>query len=971
MISDPTFSNIVPLRKVGSAVQVTENWFAELGRAMPGANPRIKHAADGGLELQWDAAVGRARVWQTLDLKRLGAISGPLDFVVIASLSPSTSNIVEWIAILEHRNGDARFHTKLKLSVTPLANKLVVVGRAEGVRLEPDGEYRLCLQFSETPKHLTLHSVETEVSPTFIREPKRTKASSNDSVLLMQQLSSRLDASERIDPAAVERGVRALLARSGRTPLLRLIEYVGGIAPPADRRDPRGTTKFSTGGRQEREFLRASLIDRIERLAAMSPNVSYYPHLKRAVEATARDKFLFTVGDTLQKVDERRLGQVPYAGDRLVSVVMPAFNRAGLIGDAIRSVLAQSYGNFELLVCDDASDDETVEVVQSFADKRIRLLKHEERSGAAAARNTCLSAAKGEYIAYLDTDNLWHPRFLEVVLEWIEASPGHLAAYVGFFDIHETAEGNCRIRSAAFRQFHLEDQLEKPFVDLNSFVHSTKLYHVFGGFDERLVRRQDYDLIARYCWAREPLSVPVVLNLYRRLESVEQITRTHRNNLEAPALIEAKLASYYDSGIEAPLPDWLKKVSVISWDLSRNHFAKPYCIADALSRSIDAELVSFRFFEQAFGPLEDAKPNFATKYFEGGDFPAFFRNFAQAIDSITGDVIYAVKPRLTSLGLALLANYHTGKPIMLEVNDLETVVNSAKATDTHQRRDLEAVFYDLEAALVPHSAIWSQVLDSLVGELPITYTHNVNLNRHYGSRSLYMRNVKDERIYDPSLYDRAQIRENLGFGPDDRIILFGGLVRKHKGVFELVQLIERLGDDRYKLLIVGNRETPDLKKIAGQNLSENVTVLSPQTPQQMAELNYASDLVLLWLDPDVPASHYQSPYKMSDAFAMGPAIIASPTGDLADFSRRELLWNVPFGDMDGLVKTIEKVFENEEELNRRRERARRFFLREFSYNAVRPAFALGAQFLVPNEVYPVATRFAEFFAEFTRRASRL
>ena len=943
MISDPTFSNIVPLKKVGSAVQVTESWFVELKRADPGAHPKVRHASGGGLELQWDAPVGRARVWQPLGEDDLKAAKGLLDFAVTVNLSTARTNTVAWIAILEERDGKPEFHTKLKLSVTPLTRGLIVSGLATGVALDPDRDYRLCIQFSEVPNHFTLHSVETEVSRTSPPKPKWKKRNvEQSSPLSKRQSKSQLDNGiQGIGRAALERGLL------------------------------NGSSKPSNGNRTGPASLRPSLIQRIDRLEAMSPQDPYYPQLKRAVAATTNDEVLFRVGDTLQRIDERREGQVPYSASRLVSVVMPAFNRAGLIADAIRSVLGQSYSNLELIICDDASDDDTVDVIRSFSDKRIRLVQHKSRSGAAAARNSCLSVATGDFVAYLDTDNLWHPRFLEIVLEAIDASPGHVAAYAGFFDVHERAEGSPKIMAAALRQFHLEDQLAKPFVDLNSFVHSIKLNHLFGGFDDRLVRRQDYDLIARYCWVREPLSVPAVLNLYRRLDSVEQITRTHRNNMEAPALINAKLARFYEDGIDAPLPEWIKKVSVLSWDLSRNHFAKPFCVADALSRTVEAELVSFRFFEQAFRPLEDTKPEFATKYFEGGDFPDFFRNFSQAIDAITGDVIYVVKPRLTSLGLALLANYHTGKPIMLEVNDLETVVTSAKVTDVHQRHDLEAVFDNLEEAQVPHSAIWSQVLDPLVNELPVTFTHNINLNRHYGSRSLYMRNIKDERIYDPSLYDRDRIRSEYGFKSDDRIILFGGLVRKHKGIFELVELIEQLADSRYKLLIVGNRETPDLKKLAGQKLSGNVTVLPPQTPQQMAELNYASDLVLLWLDPNVPASRYQSPYKMSDAFAMGPAIIASPTSDLADFSRRELLWNVPFGEMDVLVETIRKIFDNEEELHRRRERARQFFLREFSYNAVRPAFALGAQYLAPNTVYPVATRFAEFFAEFTRRASHL
>ena len=177
---------------------------------------------------------------------------------------------------------------------------------------------------------------------------------------------------------------------------------------------------------------------------------------------------------------------------------------------------------------------------------------------------------------------------------------------------------------------------------------------------------------------------------------------------------------------------------------------------------------------------------------------------------------------------------------------------------------------------MPYADIWSQLLDACAQEIPNIFTHNVNLDMHYGRRSYPMRNVKDETVYDPAAYDREAVRAELGFGPEDRVILFGGMVRRHKGVFELFELVERLGAP-YRLLVVGSRETPDLRELA-KRAAGRATILPPQPPERMAALNLAADLVILWLDPAVPASHYQSPYKLTDALAIGPAIIASPGG---------------------------------------------------------------------------------------------
>lgn len=95
----------------------------------------------------------------------------------------------------------------------------------------------------------------------------------------------------------------------------------------------------------------------------------------------------------------------------LVSIIMPAYNSAGFIRETIESVQAQTYLVWELLVVDDCSTDGTSDVVDglSRADPRVRCLRLERNSGAAVARNRAMAAARGQYMAFLDSDDLWHP----------------------------------------------------------------------------------------------------------------------------------------------------------------------------------------------------------------------------------------------------------------------------------------------------------------------------------------------------------------------------------------------------------------------------------------------------------------------------------------------------------------------------------------------------------------------------------
>lgn len=105
----------------------------------------------------------------------------------------------------------------------------------------------------------------------------------------------------------------------------------------------------------------------------------------------------------------------------LVSIIMPSYNTAKYIADSINSVIKQTYENWELIIVDDCSNDNTDEIVNSFLrDERIKYFKNERNSGAAISRNKALREAKGRWIAFLDSDDLWIPEKLEKQINFME-----------------------------------------------------------------------------------------------------------------------------------------------------------------------------------------------------------------------------------------------------------------------------------------------------------------------------------------------------------------------------------------------------------------------------------------------------------------------------------------------------------------------------------------------------------------------
>ena len=104
----------------------------------------------------------------------------------------------------------------------------------------------------------------------------------------------------------------------------------------------------------------------------------------------------------------------------LVSIIMPSYNTARFINQSIESVLAQTYTNWELIIVDDCSTDYTDEVVKKYNDARIKYFKNECNSGAAVSRNKALKEARGAYVAFLDSDDLWSNNKLEKQIRFMK-----------------------------------------------------------------------------------------------------------------------------------------------------------------------------------------------------------------------------------------------------------------------------------------------------------------------------------------------------------------------------------------------------------------------------------------------------------------------------------------------------------------------------------------------------------------------
>jgi glycosyltransferase involved in cell wall biosynthesis len=170
----------------------------------------------------------------------------------------------------------------------------------------------------------------------------------------------------------------------------------------------------------------------------------------------------------------------------LFSVLIPAHNHADYLAEAIQSVLAQTYTNFEMIIVDDASSDNTADVISQFNDPRIKYIVHGKNRGLSAARNTGIRASSGKFIAFLDADDFFHPEKIQSHLDFIEQHPEIAVTYNARFELNHSSRTIRELWWPPHRVTLLDLVLGYPFAPSDIVVKKEWLIRV-GLYDESIV----------------------------------------------------------------------------------------------------------------------------------------------------------------------------------------------------------------------------------------------------------------------------------------------------------------------------------------------------------------------------------------------------------------------------------------------------------------------------------------------------
>jgi NADPH:quinone reductase-like Zn-dependent oxidoreductase/glycosyltransferase involved in cell wall biosynthesis len=369
-----------------------------------------------------------------------------------------------------------------------------------------------------------------------------------------------------------------------------------------------------------------------------------------------------------------------------------------------------------------------------------------------------------------------------------------------------------------------------------------------------------------------------------------------------------------------------KHITVVAWDMGHNAVGRPFFEADLLRRRYEVTLIGPNF--PAFGdgiwrPIRASEVPMRT--FPGTDLPEYVRLAEQALEGFETDVVIACKPRFPALLIAILLRRSLGVPVIADLDEWE--LSWAGANDGLTLDEVEQLRSERELE-PPYGPVWTRAAEELIGDADAVTVASPVLQEIYGGTIVPQ--ARDELAFDPARYDREAVRAEYGYTAEDRVVLFLGTPRRFKGILELAQALEQLGDPRYKLCVIGSLADPADRIELARVAAARTQLVEYQPVSEVPRLTLIGDLVCLLQDPTHMTTQHQLPAKLTEVLAMSVPVLARETPPLQPLVDAGLISGI--GDVP-VAARISELFSDPDGMQAQAQRARRFFLDELSYSA--------------------------------------
>lgn len=336
-----------------------------------------------------------------------------------------------------------------------------------------------------------------------------------------------------------------------------------------------------------------------------------------------------------------------------------------------------------------------------------------------------------------------------------------------------------------------------------------------------------------------------------------------------------------NTGAAAEGRDAAQRVAVVSWCLAHNPVGRAMVLAEiAAAAGFSAEIVGPIFpsyGEDLWPPLRDGTRGVAVHGLMATSFADFVEGAIRLVVNRPAEVVWVSKPQFPSLLIGFLYKAIHGSSLVLDIDDDELAfarVDEPLSMDDFLRGLVPGDWRE------PHAKRWTQLANALIPQADAITVCNPVLQEKFGG--MIVRHARSEAQFEIARAKRADIRREFGFSDQDKVVLFLGTPRRHKGILDVAAALRAIADPRAVFCIVGTIPDRGLKKELEAFDGIRIALHPDQPYSRLAELNAMADVVCVLQDSLDRIAQSQTPAKLTDAIATGTTILATPVPPILD-----------------------------------------------------------------------------------------
>ncbi len=370
-------------------------------------------------------------------------------------------------------------------------------------------------------------------------------------------------------------------------------------------------------------------------------------------------------------------------------------------------------------------------------------------------------------------------------------------------------------------------------------------------------------------------------------------------------------------------------VSIIVPDLSSAAIMRAYLLGKAMKTlDIEVEIIGFLFGNKLYS---DLPAEFKVYHLPGTNFPGFAQEIRKIIPQIKGDVVYAIKPKLASFGVALLKKISSKKPIILDIDDWELSWHGGdewryQPTVKQLARDL---FKPDGALKNPNHPLYVKWMENLRNYADAVTVHTKFLQQRFGGTLIP--NGKDTSLFNPAKYDPESSRIRYGLSAY-KILMFPGAPRPYKGLEDVLIALDQINQPDFRLVIVGGSPYDDYDRQLQQKWGHWIIKLPNYPAEIMPDVVAAAHMIVV-PQRDTLETRAQFPLKLTDGMSMAKPVLSTRVGDIPEILG-ETGYLVEAASPEQITAQIKLIFGDLELANARGSKSRERCVEKYSVEAM-------------------------------------